>query len=69
MVAARRLELAAEVRNARPGVLGGAERRWRMALARDVRAGAAAACVAGIRQPRRGVGVRRMARPAPADRS
>ena len=40
----------------------------RLALARDVRPGAAAAGVAGVRQPRGGRGVRPLARRAPADR-
>ena len=44
-------------------------RRRRLVLARHVRAAAAAAGVAGLRQPGRGVGVRALARRAPADRS
>ena len=40
----------------------------RLALARHVRSDAAAAGVAGVRQPRGGLGVRALARRAPADR-
>ena len=43
--------------------------RRRLVVARDVRHAAAAAVVAGLREPRGGRGVRALARRAPADRS
>ena len=67
LVERRGLALGRERARRAPAVLGALG--WRLAVARDVRHGPAAAVVAGVREPRGSRGIRALARAAPADRS